>query len=661
MNKLHTVFLTVLLTACGGGGGDSTQTTPTPAPTPAPGPTTVPPITPAPATKFDLENSWTGDFVFNFNNTANLAVNNTFDTPPAEVFFNTNNENQNNTNLTAYTSTGDEDIDAIIAAEQTFIADVSYSSEIDSYFLTSDPDIQSALGGESASWGNPDSEGCSVIKVIAPSYQYECFFPYFVGRAEPKLKRLATALDFSRETIEFNPDGYSIFNAYLANYDRDFPPGVSGGSNDSVTMFHNGTDAFLATPDGYRNEGAGWMNNIIFVTFDGPWFLENGGFYQDLPYRYHFWDVSGGGEPVLTHALDCTGDASDCGNDLAGIMVQGDGKIYTQGRIFSQSNSGTIQVKDSAINTPIKGPDNKIWAVVGEEGGLDRELEIQEVVNDSINVDGAVRSVINEGLPTETTIRRGSGVAPIQYPVITLTDQYLMHVRALPPKDPTSSIEGASYPLTDSINLGGGYELADSGKRADLLVLTVPSVLPNTDDLVINYQVNNGSSSRSFTITHETISNFLNSEYYDGGTWPGGARTLAWPTPEPHREGICIIDFINNNEKCESFDDYMVISTDLESLYFNQRFDGNEDYPNPDHQYNFLGRNPPGIHSIKLIENELLIYFKNSTQDKAGGTLYKASGDIDNFMQDGLTTFTVTESTNVESDFELIMSLIKIQ
>ena len=57
----------------------------------------------------------------------------------------------------------------------------------------------------------------------------------------------------------------------------------------------------------------------------------------------------------------------------------------------------------------------------------------------------------------------------------------------------------------------------------------------------------------------------------------------------------------------------------------------------------------------------VVIYFKNSTQDKAGGTLYKATGDIDNFMQDGLTTFTVTESTNVESDFELIMSLIKIQ
>tara|TARA_A100001388_G_scaffold132100_1_gene97818 strand:+ start:7993 stop:8181 length:189 start_codon:yes stop_codon:yes gene_type:complete len=62
-----------------------------------------------------------------------------------------------------------------------------------------------------------------------------------------------------------------------------------------------------------------------------------------------------------------------------------------------------------------------------------------------------------------------------------------------------------------------------------------------------------------------------------------------------------------------------------------------------------------------LIENELLIYFKNSNQDKTGGNLYKASGDISNFMQDGLATFTVTQSTNAESDFELVMSLIQVE
>ena len=137
-----------------------------------------------------------------------------------------------------------------------FIADVSYSAEIDSYFLIGDPHIEGKLSGN----GGPSSEDCSVIKVIAPSYQYECFFPYSDGRVEAKMKRLATALDFSRETLDFNPDGYSILNSY---YGGD-------GSNNSKTIFHNGTDAFLATPDGYRNEGAVWMNNIVFVTLDAP-------------------------------------------------------------------------------------------------------------------------------------------------------------------------------------------------------------------------------------------------------------------------------------------------------------------------------------------------------------------------------------------------------
>ena len=85
----------------------------------------------------------------------------------------------------------------------------------------------------------------------------------------------------------------------------------------SKTIFHNGTDAFLATPDGYRNEGAVWMNNIVFVTLDAP-------VSQDLPYKYHFWDISGGGEPVLTHALECTGVAADCASDASVMMVQGE-------------------------------------------------------------------------------------------------------------------------------------------------------------------------------------------------------------------------------------------------------------------------------------------------------------------------------------------------
>ena len=544
-----------------------------------------------------------------------------------------------------------------------FIADVSYSAETNSYFLTGDRDIQVALGGN---WSTEEDE-CSIIKVTAPSYQYECFFAWSVGRAEPKLKKFSSALDFSRETIDFNPDGHAIFNAYLIGYDR-LPEDVEGGSNSSVTVYHNGTEAFIATPYGYRNEGAVWMNNIVFVTYDGPWWIENEegntAFYQDNMYKYHFWDISGGGEPVLEYTFECysslTGNdinaSNYCDLDDAGIMIQGEGKVYTRDRIFSQSNSGTINITDSAIQSPIKGPDNKIWALrtnTGRIGNGNTFIEIQEVINDSINVSGAIKATLVDA-SVETQVIRGSGIAPIQYPAIKLTDQYIMYTKVLDPKDPTSSIEGASFPLTSPLDLGGGYTLEDIGN--DHLRIIVPESSEDQNDLIINYKVNNDSSDRSFTIAYETISNFRNSDYYDEND-----KRLMWPTPEPHREGVCIIDFINNNEKCESFDDYMVITKDLEHRDYGQRFDGNEDYPNPTNQYNLLGHNPPGIHTINLLEDELLIYFKNSNQNKAGGTLYKASGSINNFMEDGLTTFTITESTNAQNDFDLIMSLIKIQ
>ncbi len=663
MKKLIVSFLTIVLTACGGGSDGSSE--PEPIPSPAPGPTTVPPITPTPASKIDVGNSWTGGFQFNFNNTTSFAINSLINSQQAEERFYTENENENNTNLSAYTATGNEDLDAIISAEEIFIADLAYNSEIDSYFLITDPDIQARLTGNSVSWGAEDSEGCSVIKVVAPSYQYECFFPYSSGRVEPKLKRLATSLDFSRRTLDFNPDGFSIFNAYLANYNRDFPQDVSGGTNDSVTLFNNGIETFIATPDGYRNEGAVWMNNIIFVTFDGPWYLNNGELYQNLPYKYHFWDVSDD-TPVLTHALECSSapsSASYCGDDFFGIMVEANNKVYTKGRIFSQTNSGTINITDTAIKIPIKGPDNKLWAVVNDSGYIEFNeestlIEIQEVINDAINVSGAIKGVVNDGnLPIDVQLKRSSGIAPIQYSAVNLTDQYIMYLKALPPEDPTSSIEGTSFPLSTNIDLGGGYKLDQDNNSNDILVITIPENLPNTEDLTVNYMVNNDTTDKSFTIAYETISNFRNSEYF-GSAAEG---LLIWPTPEPHREGICIMDFINNNEKCVSFDEYMVLSMDLEHRSFGQRFDGNEAYPNPNHAYNLLGHNPPGVHSIQLIENELLIYFKNSNQDKTGGTLYKASGDINNFMQDGLATFTVAQSTNAESDFELIMSLIQVE
>ena len=65
------------------------------------------------------------DFQFNFTDTASIAINNLMNEQQSSSAFDVNNENENNTNLTAYTSTGNEDIDAIISSEEIFVVDVS--------------------------------------------------------------------------------------------------------------------------------------------------------------------------------------------------------------------------------------------------------------------------------------------------------------------------------------------------------------------------------------------------------------------------------------------------------------------------------------------------------------------------------------------------------
>ena len=56
-------------------------------------------------------------------------------------------------------------------------------------------------------------------------------------------------------------------------------------------------------------------------------------------------------------------------------------------------------------------------------------------------------------------IDRGSGIAPMQYNAINITDQYLIHIKAYPPENPISSIEGNANYLSEGISIGG-YSLA---------------------------------------------------------------------------------------------------------------------------------------------------------------------------------------------------------
>ena len=169
----------------------------------------------------------------------------------------------------------------------------------------------------------------------------------------------------------------------------------------------------------------------------------------------------------------------------------------------------------------------------------------------------------------------------MQYNAINITDQYLIHIKAYPPENPISSIEGNANYLSEGISIGG-YSLAFQQNQG-WFFLVVPNDLPSEEDLVISYKVNDESEDRTFTIPHETIKNFRESQWFEyskeqsGNPDAGAFRVLL---PEQYREGFCVNDFINNQNQCTTIEGYEVSVTDQESYVFELNFDKTQMYPN---------------------------------------------------------------------------------
>jgi hypothetical protein len=580
------------------------------------------------ARPLNTTNSWSKDIKFNFYDVSLLGIRNFLASP--EQHSDSTDSGSGYHNIEAWDSFGNEIIDSIVTSEDLFLADISFNSNNGDFYLITDPHIQNALTNNSFS-----GTDCSIIRVFSANNEYECILIFDTGRAEPNLKRLSTSLDFSRRTIEWNSQNYGILNAYV---NSDLPSNISGGTNSSVTLFFDDLNsAFIATEEGYRNEASVWINNSMFVTFDGPWYLDDGGLYNGNPYKYNFWEIIDG-LPTVIYSYECF----SC-DDSFNFLVESGGKVYTKSKIFSVSNSGTINIKDSAIEFPMSSKEGKIWALDNYHDE-NTPIEIEEVLNDSINNSSAKVLIISD--IGNVNLQRGSGIAPIQYNPINIHSDYLMYLKVFEPKNQISSIEGKAFDVNSIFDLDGGASL--SFVNSNLMAINLSEDFDVSNDLIIDYMVNDDTNNHSLIIEKNTISNFINSEYFDGN--------LKWPSPEPQREGFCVFSLVSNQETCALIEDYDVNIIDLESYDFPQRFDGGEEYPNPNHLYNLLGRALPGVQTIQLINDELAVYFKDSKDNN----YYKGSANIDDFLSNGYQSLLIQTSSNTEGDLELIMSLIDI-
>ena len=63
-----------------------------------------------------------------------------------------------------------------------------------------------------------------------------------------------------------------------------------------------------------------------------------------------------------------------------------------------------------------------------------------------------------------------------------------------------------------------------------------------------------------------------------------------------------------------------------------------------------------GVQTLQLLEDKLMVYFKDSSNNN----FYKGEAQIDDFLSNGLSSLTFTESSNAQGDQDLLVSLIKI-
>ena len=151
------------------------------------------------------------------------------------------------------------------------------------------------------------------------------------------------------------------------------------------------------------------------------------------------------------------------------------------------------------------------------------------------------------------------------------------------------------------------------------------------------------------TIKGSTIDNFLaNSE----------ESSLKWFNPEGDRDGFCVYKFITSQSRCSIFSDYDVLSFDLESLR-ETRWDDNTVYSDGDSSkpgVQLLGNAFPGIQTMQKIGDKIYIYFKDSKDH----TYYVAIGKIEDYLIDGLTSLTVSESQNSAGEAQIISTAIQL-
>ena len=533
-------------------------------------------------------------------------------------------ELKNENNISSFSATGNEILDSILSDQTMFVAEAAKDLGDDYVYLLTSRHIQDRSSADL------DPEPCSIYKVKLSDYTFACLLLAEDGDIEPRSLNPNKQFDFFRGGVNFNNNNKAIFGGFNWNLQVE-----NSGTENTVGWFldSQGNLISLNTPGLFVNSYS-WINDDFFALFE-----------NDSSYNNPSCSVWA----AVTDVPEFVERIEGCTREIARF---GDAMYYVGKKVTIQNGGSNpqINVEDFDISVPvISSKGNKLFSYAqptlksinhDDYGSAEITLDLFE--------DMSADFMYNDQKQT------GTGT-DIKFLGFYLGEDYIFYLKSYYPKTPMISINGEAFSRNKTFSLASGTVSLEV-QQNNQFFLTFDNY-PASTDLVIEYIVSDTSQldgsnpaqiNKSMTIKGSTIDNFIANS---------GENTLKWFNPEGDRDGFCVYKYDNGENVCSTFANYDVLSFDLESLR-ETRWDDNTAYPDTNtQQAGVQALNAfPGIQTMQKIGDKIYIFFKDSTDH----TYYVASGNIEDYLNDGLSALSVSESQNSAGEAQIISTAIQL-
>jgi hypothetical protein len=542
-----------------------------------------------------------------------------------------NKATEENNNIIAYDSAGNEVANAVETSDTLFVAESVLSPDGTTLFLLTSPHMQRAL--------NLPPEVCSLYKVTLATESVECLIAA-AGDVQPKILNSRAIYSASRKGLDFRADGAAVL--YALNYERPLPDGISGGTQNGYAWLMSPTGELtgIDPTENFFIWDALWLDDVKIALWEKK--------YQELEGDEQHWRIydtttqsNASGSPVNAN------DPSTAARGPLGLMTPGE--VITKGNLETLSREAEGRVIED-INGNFFGLSGGYFRQIDTDGASYTELKIKTTQNEA----------------GEPNWQKQSGVGTdVKYSQVASNETFFAHTQGQLPRTPITSIEGQNWgnaPLEIVYDDGNVTVNFGSSSTSDWWGVTAMDEVGA--DVVVNYKVSTGAGAsaaeedRTLTIPAAAINAWL---AYDGDqqysdiyckVYLSMDTCLLWANPEPFEEGFCLHKYGTDpdNDRCVQFNQtgipslaYKVLRTDMESLR-QKRFDDEAVYPDQN------GNAFPGVQTVSLIDGRLQAYFKDSRDHQ----YYVAVADANNFWEEGDAALLFAPAKNSSGDNVII-------